>query len=61
MPLNDVPSFAPDATKLSAPAAYTPAPKKLLDRPSNMDDVAEFICEYITSDVSPAIPSTPRH
>jgi hypothetical protein len=34
------------------PAAYTPAPKKLLDRPSTMDDVADFVADYINSDVS---------
>lgn len=38
--------------RLSPPANYTPAPKKLLDRPSTMQDVAEFVAEYIYSDVS---------
>ncbi len=35
-----------------APAAYDPAPKKLLDRPSTMSDVADFVVDYISSDVS---------
>lgn len=42
--------------RLSPPANYTPAPKKLLDRPSTMQDVAEFVAEYIYSDVSICIP-----
>ncbi|KAI9512792.1 RdRP-domain-containing protein [Russula earlei] len=33
------------------PAAYDPAPKKLLDRPSTIDDVADFVADYINSDV----------
>ncbi|THH20225.1 hypothetical protein EW146_g1088 [Bondarzewia mesenterica] len=33
------------------PAAYIPAPKKFLDRPSTMNDVAEFVADYIISDV----------
>ena len=33
-------------------AAYTEAPKKLLDRKCTMDDVAEFVTDYINSDVS---------
>ncbi|EKM60969.1 uncharacterized protein PHACADRAFT_168316 [Phanerochaete carnosa HHB-10118-sp] len=33
------------------PASYTPAEKKLLDRPSTMKDVADFVMEYINSDV----------
>lgn len=34
------------------PAAYKPAEKKLLQRPSTMDDVADFVADYINSDVS---------
>lgn len=33
------------------PAEYAPTEKKLLDRPSTMDDVADFVMEYIISDV----------
>ena len=33
-------------------AAYTDAPKKLLDRRCTMDDVADFVTDYINSDVS---------
>ncbi len=39
-------------TRTYAPANYNPAKRKLLDRPSTMQDVAEFVTEYITSDVS---------
>lgn len=34
------------------PAAYDPVPKKLLNRPSTMDDVGDFVVDYISSDVS---------
>ncbi|GJE86033.1 RNA dependent RNA polymerase [Phanerochaete sordida] len=37
-------------TKTYGPANYTPAVKKLLDRPSTMQDVADFVTEYINSD-----------
>ncbi|KAI0068465.1 RdRP-domain-containing protein [Artomyces pyxidatus] len=33
------------------PAAYEPAPKKYLDRPSTMDDVADFVADYIINDL----------
>ncbi|KDQ63790.1 hypothetical protein JAAARDRAFT_120957 [Jaapia argillacea MUCL 33604] len=32
-------------------ASYDPAPKKLLDRHSTMEDVADFVVDYINSDV----------
>ena len=32
-------------------AAYTEAKKKLLDRRCTMDDVAEFVTDYINADV----------
>ena len=38
--------------KLHPAAAYTQAPKRLLDRKCNMDDVADFVTDYITSEVS---------
>ena len=34
------------------PASYDPAPKKILDRESTMADVADFVAEFISSDVS---------
>lgn len=34
------------------PAKYDPAPRKLLEQPSTMDDVADFVADYISSDVS---------
>lgn len=49
LPLKDLPEFKPSITR--PPALYNPAPKKILERPSTMDDVAEFFMEYITSDV----------
>ena len=33
-------------------APYTDAPKKILGRKCTMDDVADFVVDYITSDVS---------
>ncbi|KAF8167941.1 RNA-directed RNA polymerase 2 [Crassisporium funariophilum] len=48
IPLEKLPEFRP--SKSHAPANYEPAPKKLLDRPSTMADVAEFVMEYINSD-----------
>jgi hypothetical protein len=36
---------------ISCPASYEPAPKKMLSRPSTMEDVADFVMEYIISDV----------
>jgi RNA-dependent RNA polymerase len=49
IPLNDLPGFKP--TKLEPGAKYDRAPKKLLRRDSTMDDVADFVLEYISSDV----------
>jgi hypothetical protein len=36
---------------ISSPASYEPAPRKMLERPSTMLDVADFSMEYISSDV----------
>lgn len=49
IPLNKVPGFTLKRTH--APGTYDPAKRKYLDRPSTMDDVADFIMEYINSDV----------
>ncbi|KAJ7783448.1 RNA-directed RNA polymerase 2, partial [Mycena maculata] len=49
IPLDKCPGFRPERTY--RPAEYTPAPKKLIDHPSTMKDVAEFVIEYINSDV----------
>jgi hypothetical protein len=46
---NDLP--IPEGTAFQA-AAYTDAPKKILDRKCTMDDVADFVTDYINSDVS---------
>lgn len=34
------------------PASYDPVQKKLVDHESTMDDVADFVAEFISSDVS---------
>ncbi|KAG6842522.1 hypothetical protein C0991_000048 [Blastosporella zonata] len=49
IPLNQRPEF--QGLRTCKPALYTPAEKKLLDRRSTMADVAEFVIEYINSDV----------
>jgi len=33
------------------PATYDPAPRKLLEQPSTMDDVADFVADYINNDI----------
>ncbi|KAF8609423.1 RdRP-domain-containing protein [Ceratobasidium sp. AG-I] len=44
------PDLAP--REVSAPAEYPPAPKKaIVGRKANIDDVKEFICDFITSDM----------
>ncbi|KAF9056326.1 RNA-directed RNA polymerase 2 [Panaeolus papilionaceus] len=48
--LKDLPEFTPTRQN-EPPAEYKPAPKKTLDRPSTMDDVADFVMEFIHSDV----------
>ncbi|KAF9015323.1 RNA-directed RNA polymerase 2 [Cyathus striatus] len=50
LPLQNLPEFSPTHPPYS-PAKYAPAPKKMLDRPSTMKDVAEFVMEFISSDV----------
>jgi D-aminopeptidase len=50
IPLVEFPQFKP--TRIYTPAKYNPVLKKLLDHPSTMADVAEFVMEYINSDVS---------
>ncbi|KAJ7456685.1 RNA-directed RNA polymerase 2 [Mycena latifolia] len=49
IPLKKCPGFFPE--KIYPPGEYAPAPKKLVDHPSTMVDVAEFVIEYINSDV----------
>lgn len=44
------PQLMPSRT--CTPASYAPAPKKYVDHPSTMADVAEFVAEYISSDAS---------
>lgn len=39
-------------TRTWSPANYDAAPRKYVDHISTVDDVADFITEYITSDVS---------
>lgn len=33
------------------PGSYPPAPKKLLDRPATIDDIADFVVDFINSDM----------
>lgn len=48
--LTAVPGLTPRET--FAPAEYPPAPKKLIEgRDANADDVKDFICDYINSDM----------
>lgn len=47
--LKEMPDFTPKRTHRAG--EYVPAPKKMLDHPSTMRDVAEFVMEYINSDV----------
>ncbi|KAF8633988.1 hypothetical protein AX15_001164 [Amanita polypyramis BW_CC] len=49
LPLDKMPDFRPRSTE--KPASYNPALKRLLKRPSNMNDVADFVVEFINSDV----------
>ncbi|KAG6845988.1 hypothetical protein H0H87_011036 [Tephrocybe sp. NHM501043] len=49
IPLNERPEF--NQLKTYKPAEYPQAQKKLLDHPSTMGDVAQFVVEYINSDV----------
>lgn len=49
IPLNKCPGFA--SLKTCPPAAYEQATRKLVDHPSTMADVAQFVMEYINSDV----------
>ena len=35
-----------------APAAYDPVPRHVIDVESTMEDVAEFVADYIYNDVS---------
>ncbi|RDB29625.1 RNA-dependent RNA polymerase 1 [Hypsizygus marmoreus] len=51
LPLNDLPEFTPQKT--CSPAIYAPTEKKLVNHsgPSTMTDVAEFVMEYINSDI----------
>lgn len=50
IPLNDLPEFLP--SKFADPSEYEPAQRKELDHPCQHEDVASFVMDYITSDVS---------
>ncbi|KAF9270384.1 RNA-directed RNA polymerase 2 [Marasmius fiardii PR-910] len=49
IPLNDLPEFRPEKT--CPPAKYKQVERKMLDCPSTMKDVAEFVMEFIIGDV----------
>ncbi|KAF7339727.1 RNA-dependent RNA polymerase [Mycena sanguinolenta] len=50
IPLDKCPGFFPKNLKIHQPGDYSPAQKKLVDHPSTLVDVAEFIIDYINSD-----------
>ncbi|KAJ6509230.1 RNA-directed RNA polymerase 2 [Mycena vitilis] len=50
IPLNKCPGFKLSKQQTHLPADYSPAAKKLVDHPSTMVDVAEFVIQYINSD-----------
>ncbi|KZT40068.1 RdRP-domain-containing protein [Sistotremastrum suecicum HHB10207 ss-3] len=37
-------------TRCFPPGTYEPAPKRLLDRPATIEDIADFVCDYINTD-----------
>jgi RNA-dependent RNA polymerase len=41
----------PPRDRICAPAKYAPPERKCLNRPSDVKDLADFIVEYINSDV----------
>ncbi|KAF8640510.1 hypothetical protein AX17_000172 [Amanita inopinata Kibby_2008] len=49
LPLEQMPEFKP--TTIGTPATYDPAPKRILNRPSEIKDIAEFVLQFISSDV----------
>ncbi|KAF9260078.1 RdRP-domain-containing protein [Marasmius fiardii PR-910] len=51
IPLNVLPEFQIDSNRIQTPGSYPAAKRRELDRPCTMDDVGEFVMEYITSDV----------
>ncbi|TFY54171.1 hypothetical protein EVJ58_g9015 [Rhodofomes roseus] len=48
----------PPTDRLQKPASYNPAKRKILNRPSTMQDVATFVAEFIISDNVGLIAST---
>ena len=48
----DYPDLQKFTPRVEPPASYDPAPRKYVDLPSTMLDVADFFVEYIISDVS---------
>ncbi|KAL1717864.1 hypothetical protein EV715DRAFT_202147 [Schizophyllum commune] len=55
IPLNDHPEFRP--RRIEKAASYRPAPRKTLSRAANMDDVSDFVVDYINNDVRPMFAS----
>ena len=47
--LDTHPEFRPART--CEAASYAAAPRKVLDRPANMDDVADFVLDFMSFDV----------
>lgn len=50
--LNDPELAGFKPSKTETPATYPPAERKLLRRPSELKDVAQFVMDYLLSDVS---------
>lgn len=53
IPLRDHPYFTPERTY--EPADYEPSEKRLTEWPCTMKDVADFVMQYIISDVGPLL------
>ncbi|THU94827.1 RdRP-domain-containing protein [Dendrothele bispora CBS 962.96] len=56
LPLDIMPEFKP--SKIYPSASYEPAPRKTLDHPATTRDIAEFVIEYINSDLVGMIATT---
>jgi hypothetical protein len=46
-----IPMMALHPPKTVAPGGYSSTPRKLLDRPSNINDVADFVVDFINNDM----------
>ncbi|KAF5375216.1 hypothetical protein D9758_000490 [Tetrapyrgos nigripes] len=58
IPLDFVPEFRLPRSSICEAASYEPAERKMLNRPSTRKDIAEFVMEYINSDLVGMIATT---